>query len=241
MKKKVIIISLIVLVSLVVLALIVALVREASIHNLGRLDRSNPMTREEVVELLQRGANHNNYYYAPDIVEGEMFTETFVKDGIIATFLNSEIISWSDTNNNEFIHFWYMDERRFATISYDIQLEYNQAGYDFSIIADTENFSYDFRYLGVIEEDGRSVIVIQLTDRDPDSESRGFVRFYIDRASGLIIRRTDVARVWFVTTWKYTNNRNVQLNVVTAEDVQRPDLSEFETFEDFVDHMNEMN
>lgn len=107
MKKKILKIVIIVL---IVLALVLALY-EICIQYDGKLDKSNPMSREEVIELLNKGASCNNYsiLWKSGALIGTrketILQETYIKDNIIKTYLNGKDFTWINYDENERIQF----------------------------------------------------------------------------------------------------------------------------------------
>ena len=74
----------------IILAILIVLVAiyYVVIHFDGFLNKDNPMTREEVVELLEKGKEYPNYYYSSedswifgDIDDGK--TEIYIKDNVV--------------------------------------------------------------------------------------------------------------------------------------------------------------
>ena len=85
--SKKIILAIIILIIIIILALIL---REYIILNTGKLDKSSPMSREEVVSLLDAGSNYKNYYFSPKELNSKDnsygTSETYIKDGIVFEF-----------------------------------------------------------------------------------------------------------------------------------------------------------
>ena len=101
---------------------------------------------------------------------------------------------------------------------------YNQCGFDYSLIADTKNFKYDYKYLGEKEKDGRTLIMVSVWY---EKEKGQPVKFSIDKETGLIFERIDYMKLGFLTM-KITCNRNIKLDIVKDEDVAKPDLTKYE-------------
>lgn len=225
-KKKVIIVLLVILLILILSMMI----REIYLNYDGKLDKSNSMSREEIVALLDKGATYKNYYYGyekePD--KGNQYkTDIYIKDNIRAYYIDSKIDNWANYNTGEEIRIWKDSEKSYATISENVKPEANsQQGYDYSIVADYETFKYDYKYLGEKEENGRKVILIKLTYKS--GIKTGIVKFKIDKETGLILERLDFTKFGPITIYKDVRNRNVKFDIVTDENVAKPNLDEYE-------------
>lgn len=218
----------------IILAILIVLVAiyYVVIHFDGFLNKDNPMTREEVVELLEKGKEYPNYYYSSedswifgDIDDGK--TEIYIKDNVVKVVVDGEVHSWTDYNNNEnIIIVGEHDGKNYAGVSNLDNFEENdesQRGFDYSLIADEETFNTDFKYLGEKQIDGRDTIIVKVWNKDWVSIDS--TKFYIDKETGLIMRRIDYSALGFI---KIDCNRNVKMDVVTDEDVARPDLEGYE-------------
>ncbi len=221
--KKLLIIFLIVL-AIIAIGLTV---REVMIHSDGKLDKSNPMTREEIVALLDKGATYNNYYYCPSNDEDTYKTEYYIKDNIMVRYVNSKMYDWYDYNNFECISLWGKEGT--VVISDDLpENKDNQYGFDYSTMTKPELYNNEYEYLGEKEENGRKIIIIKLTTAD--GLLRGVDKYYIDKETGLILGRFNSSKLLFITINYFggSNSRNVKMNIVTDGDVKRPDLTGYE-------------
>ncbi|MDO5557818.1 MAG: hypothetical protein Q4G05_06260 [Clostridia bacterium] len=209
---------------IVVVVFAILIIRESIINNDGKLNKENLMTREETILLLQKGATYNNYYYSPDDIDNENKTEYYIKDNIVVCYNNSELMRWTDLNNMESISIWDMGkEKKVASIASEINVNPNsQAGYDYSLIADYDN--YNFKYLGEKEENGKTTIIVKTDFKG----ANGYTKFYIDKDTGVITARKDVTKFLFISVYTYKCNRNVKFDIVTDEDIQKPDLEQYE-------------
>lgn len=202
------------------------------IHFDGFLNKDNPMTREEVVELLEKGKEYPNYYYSSEdrwifgYITGNK-TESYKKDNIEKIVVSGELYRWTDYNNNEnIIIIGEHDGKKYASVSNLDNFEENdesQSGFDYSLIADEETFNTDFKYLGEKQVDGRDTIIVKVWNKDWVSVDS--TKFYIDKETGLIMRRIDYAALGFI---RIDCDRNVKMDIVTDEDVARPDLEGYE-------------
>lgn len=212
--KKILIIVFIILVVLILLTG----AREIYLWNDGNLNTKEQMTREEILALLEKGKNNENYYYCSEVKSEEnlLKTEHYIKNGIMATYVNNELTEWTDKNNSETIKIWKNADEIFASIFKDTNENLSQAGYDYSVIAKEE-----YKYLGKKEQDDRTEILIQITNKNFTE------KFVIDEETGLIIKQINLSKKFFVTESKTVIDRNVKLNVVTEENIAKPDISNY--------------
>ncbi len=224
-----------IILSIILVALIVYFIM---IHFNGFLNKDNSMTREETIKLLEKGKEYSNYYYAPkdkilflNIEENK--TEYYIKDNIVKCVNNDQLLSWTDYNNNEIINIWEKDNNKYyATVSslenYNENNE-SQRGFDYSIISNEEVFNMNFEYMGEKAYEGRTTILVKVWNQD--SLKINSTIFYIDKETGLIMRRIDYTALGFL---KMDCNRNVKFDIVTDNDIQKPNLEEYDS--DFLFH-----
>lgn len=215
--------------------LLIALIYFTIIHFNGFLKKDNVMTREEVVALLKKGEEYSNYYYSSEEYiffkkVNEMKTEYYIKDGIMKCINNGKVLRWENYNTDEVISIMGKnDGNMYAGVSSlknyygDEKARYSQRSFDYSIIADEKIFNTDFEYLGEKQYNGRSTILVQVWNKDNIKVNSTI--FYIDKDTGLIMRRIDYSAMGLI---KLDCNRNVKLDVVTDKDVERPNLDGYE-------------
>lgn len=230
MNKRKILIGILIILAIIIIGLIV---RETIIHNDGKIDKSNPMTREEIIALLDEGATYNNYYYCPSNEEDTCKTEYYIKDNVQVIYNDSKLFEWVDYNNSEKILLW--GPQGTATIVGETtKAENNQNGFDYSTMTNPEFYNNEYEYIGEKEENGRTIIIVKLTTKN--GLLRGEDKYYIDKETGLILGRFNSNKFLFITKFYAggSNSRNVKIDVVTDEDIKRPDLTEYE----IIDHRN---
>lgn len=203
---------------LILVILVVSLVREMFVWNNGKITKSSVMTQEEVMELLKKGSTYSNYYYAVEsLSKDKSKTEYYIKDNIVACYQDSKILRWTNYNTGEEITFWNSE----ASISHNVKLVTDQQfGYDYSIIANSKKFSF----LGEQDFEGRKTILVQVKSDNTTTQ------FSIDQETGLILKRIDYSKN-FLWTQKLVSNRNVKFNIVTDENIQKPDLTNYQVNE----------
>lgn len=221
----------------IIIAILIVLVAiyYVVIHFDGFLNKDNPMTREEVVELLEKGKEYPNYYYASEDrwIFGslnESKTESYIKDNVEKIMVDGKLHRWVDYNTQENILIFEDNEgKKYAGISNLDNFEENeesQRGFDYSLISNEEVFNTDFKYLGEKQVDGRDTIIVKVWNKDwVEVDS---TKFYIDKETGLITRRIDYSALGFI---KIDCNRNVKMDIVTDEDIERPNLDEYEVLQ----------
>ncbi len=216
---------------IITILIVTLIIYYAVIHFDGFLNKDNPMTRSEVIELLEKGKEYPNYYYASESswIFGslnESKTETYIKDNIVKIVVDGEILDWTNYNTEEHIGLFEMNGKKYAGISNLDNFETNeegQRGFDYSLIAREDIYGMEFKYLGKKQVNGRDTILVKVWNKD------GFemdsTKFYIDEETGLIMRRVDYTALGFI---KIDCDRNVKMDIVTDEDIQRPDLEGYE-------------
>lgn len=216
--KKVV---LIVVLCIVVLIIAIWGIREYVLWNDGKLQKDNPMSREEVLELLKKGEEYPNYHVSFVGSNNEKY-DIYVKDNVFVEYCNNEFRLREDYNTNEYIMIFKTADKEVAGVNNNLEkLEYQQGSMDYSIVN-----KLDYKYLGEKELDGRQVIYIQLKN------GSAYTKFVIDKETGIIINRIDLSKAFIFTTNKNESKRELKLDVVTDEDVARPDLSKYEVVEE---------
>ena len=216
--KKVV---LIVVLCIVVLLIAIWGIREYALWNDGNLQKDNSMSREEVLELLKKGEEYPNYHVSFVGSNNEKY-DIYVKDNVFVEYCNNEFRLREDYNTNEYIMIFKTADKEVAGVNNNLEkLEYQQGSMDYSIVN-----KLDYKYLGEKELDGRQVIYIQLKN------GSAYTKFVIDKETGIIINRIDLSKAFIFTTNKNESKRELKLDVVTDEDVARPDLSKYEVVEE---------
>ena len=216
---------------IIAILIVTLIIYYAVIHFDGFLNKDNPMTRSEVIELLEKGKEYPNYYYASESswIFGslnETKTETYMKDNIVKIVVDGETLEWTDYNTEEHIGLFELNGKETASVSNLDNFETNedsQRGFDYSLITREDIYNTEFKYLGKKQVNGRDTILVKVWNKD------GFemdsTKFYIDEETGLIMRRVDYTALGFI---KIDCNRNVKMDIVTDEDIQRPYLEGYE-------------
>lgn len=214
-------VALIIVIFIVLILIAIGGIREYVLWNDGDLQKDNSMSREEALELLKKGEEYPNYYIS-FVDSDNVKYDIYVKDNVFVEYCNNEFRLREDYNTNEYIMIFKTADKEVAGINNSLEKqEYRQASMDYSIVN-----KLDYKYLGEKEVDGRQVIYIQLED---DS---AYTKFVIDKETGIIVDRIDLSKSFIFTTHKNESKRELKLDIVTDEDVARPDLSKYEVVEE---------
>ena len=225
MKKKILITILII----IVLIMLILLIREIYL-NYDKIENNNEeYTRDQVIELLDNGSKYNNYYRTVNTENGK--EEFYYKDNILACYYDSKLKYWMNLTDGSrrmiFIDDYDSDSVGevvdFENIIFP--MENTQLGY-YSTIYDTENF--DFKYKGITKINDRDTLIVE-TDSKIDSSLK--IKYYIDKQTGVIVKRTEFDKVLFLTKDKKEYDRGIRFDVVTDENIKEPDLTNVETYE----------
>lgn len=193
----------------------------------GKLDKSNPMTLKEIIDLLEKGREYNNYtvtlkYKSGNI--GNIFLENhedkiFIKDDIKRVTTDGQDIYWCDYNKNEII---YMND--FEAVIQNIFLppvtkeEYFKdrktqkvCSYDYLIVEEpTQDWQIPieltYKYLGEKEINGRKTIIIKVHRGGVDYGWGTYNKFYIDKETGVIVSLKQYSYMNFIR-YKYKNSQ----------------------------------
>ena len=176
---------------------------------------------EEVLELLKKGEEYPNYYIS-FVDSNNAKYDIYVKDNVLVEYYNNEFLRREDYNTNEYIMIFKTADKEMAGVNKELKKEkYRQNVMDYSIVN-----KLDYKYLGEKELDGRQVIYIQL------KSGSAYTKFVIDKETGIIVNRIDLSKAFIFRTNKNESKRELKLDVVTDEDVARPDLSKYEVVEE---------
>ncbi|MBP3595815.1 MAG: hypothetical protein J6J60_00215 [Clostridia bacterium] len=224
MKKRIFFI----LVLIIILSFSLILLREYIINYDKIYDYSTKLSRENVIDLLNNGTNYDNYYRNVITEKGE--EEFYYKNGILTNYINERLnyyINISEDSKEMIII--EDEENKIASIVEDFQqvnfpMETTQLGY-YSVIYDTENFKFNFK--GVMKFNNRDTYVVETKSED-DLFSSLIIKYYIDKETGVIVKRTEISKFIFITKKMKQYDRGIKFDIVKDEDVKKPDLSEYE-------------
>lgn len=204
-KRILLIIIVILLISFGVLA-----GREICIRHEKGLDKSNPMSKEEVIKLLDNPTNNYWIRQVSEETEGvQIPRETLAKDGKMKVYLYSDLIQWVDVNTKEMLQI--NNESKTAFLSHD--------GATIKQTTYFNDSSIKYKYLGEKEENNKKIIVVELKGKSVDR------RLTINKDTGIIEGIKEFEKKGLITTAIKKDNIEVQYDSVTDEDVAKPDLT----------------
>ncbi len=223
MIKKVLLIIFI----LIILILSVLLLREYKLNSEAYLDNSDDFSQEDIINLLNKGSNYNNYYRKITTTNG--IEEYYYKDNILACYINSKLKYWINLSENE-REMLIIDDanNKLASIVENFEeinfpSEFSQLGY-ISTIYNTED-NNNFKYLGKVIYNNRLTLVVKTASNYNLSTYEN--KYYIDEETGVIVKRNDIKKMTFITTDLQEFDRGIKFDVVTDVDISRPDLQDF--------------
>lgn len=222
MKKKILIIFFVV----ILIILLIFVIREIQINNDKLIDKGNALSRDEAIELLDKGANYNNYYRCVETPNGK--EEIYYKDDILACYINSNLYYWMNLSENEKEMIIIDDyQNKIASYVEDFKdtvfpIEHTQLGY-YSTVYDT---NIEYKYIGVTKLNNRDTIVVKTISKK-DSLSNLEIKYYIDKETGVIVKRKEIEKFLFISTSVRELDRGIQFDTVTSEDVAKPDLTDY--------------
>lgn len=230
MKKKKIVF--VILIALIVL-FICLLVREFKFDYDRITDKTKALSREEVITLLDKGATYNNYYRSVKTTNGN--EEYYYKDNILACYINSKLYYWmnlSDTEKEMIIIEDYENKiantvKEFDTITFPTEM--TQLGY-YCTVYDQKNFS--FKYKGIMKFNDRDTYIVE-TSANNNFFSSLKIKYYIDKETGVIVNRKQLLKFTFITKEITEFDRGLKFDVVTDENIEKPNLTDFEIVETY--------
>ena len=192
---------------LLIVALVIIGIREFVLwHGVKtNLDKSNPMTKEEIIALLDKGAKYSNYSYT--VGRGFSKTCNYVKDNVLSSYMMNKLVTKIDYNTGE----W---KSTLGTCYVDLDtLKYEQHGIQYCTVVDYETFKEEYEYLGEKDIEGRRMILIQMNWSGDSKIYKTATIFVIDKETGLIFEKTQFQKTLFVTAYKRKDNYNINFDV----------------------------
>lgn len=208
------------------------------------IDKSSPMTREEVIALLEEGEKYTNYYYSINVPElqtstgGDFVTEVVVKDDVYSTKSNGHTFNcWINYNTDEEMLFEIpipgsTSKAKKRVMASTTDPERTLTKNHFSIeafnspIKDYED--YDFKYIGEKDINGEKFILIKLYPKYAGILGKLVPIKYLINKEDKLIAEQEIVYLDEIYLMKQRTIYNYELNNVTDEDVAKPDLTNYE-------------
>ena len=185
-------------------------IREICIRKEKDLNNSNPMSKEEVINLLENPVSNYWIRTISEEMNGKsMPQEVLVKDGKFKVYMYSDLIQWVDANTKEMLQI--NNESKTALLSHD--------GATIKQTTYFNDSSIKYKYLGEKEENNKKIIVVELKGKSVDR------RLTINKDTGIIEGIKEFEKKGLITTSIKKDNIEVQYDSVTDEDIAKPDLT----------------
>lgn len=189
------------------------------------INNRNKLSLEEIKELLNKGMKIDNVYFehtcistSPNVNLKEYTMKKYWKDNIYI-FEIVDTYQWLNFNTNEWI---YIDNTN-KTIGITDIPQHGEKFNDYSFyFEDLINRNYEYKYVKKGEIDNINCHVVELIEEDG-----GTNKFWIDEEKGTVLRMEDydsLGELSATQEFKYT------YNVVTEENIKRPDFSNYEGY-----------
>lgn len=215
-----------VVITILILLILALIIHQIYIRYDVRIDKSNPMSKTEIIELLKKGEQYNNYVitykpnklaYTTDMIMDEKLTQKiYVKDYVIKSFVGDKEWSYKNYNTNESIQ---MFDHLQAYIG-DINEEFGMMKHYRECVENEELYNYE--YIGEKEINNRKTIVIKLIDNK--SSDNDYTKVYIDKETGVPYNS-----IYFYYKGpiliKNDEYMSVEFDCVTDENVKRPNIA----------------
>lgn len=242
-KKKKINNIIVVILILVVIALVITIftlthVKEQSIITSSQYVKNNSMTKEEALNLAEKGANCSNWYMIMGtIVEAKrsqnaeeldepndesavkIISESYCKDDVVVykmkEFNKQETLSWTNYATGNNIRIYNGNGEKTIQTNSLSETERQQPKINENLIEDLKNNKNKYEYLGETKFQEIHCIVIKLTNEENALDEV----YYIDSETGVTLKN-----VQEFSNATFTIFYNIDYNVVTDENIAKPDL-----------------
>ena len=236
----------IIILALVIIALVVAIyfLTNSSTLQVSTYAKENPMSKEEVLSLVEKRAEYSNWYMTVETVVEEKMnvegrkevpenedayrikTEEYYKDNVLVvktSQLNKQDnLSWTDYNTGDQINITNEGEKKtIEENKIEEEIRDSRVLLNSNIIEDLKREGNQFEYLGETKYQYRDCIVIKITTKDGEEQL-----YYIDSEKGILLKHV-MNHANAISTILY----NMQYDVVTDENIEKPDLADYEGYE----------
>lgn len=218
MKFKKIIIIIITILFLFIVAL---LGYEIAIRIDRNLDKSNQISREEIIKLVEK--DYNNYVLTSKEIGTitENSGKVFVKDNVIKRVAKDRCYEYINYNTDEKIDIFSYPVAYISSAKDFGHDEYGKKSQNHGVTYYniTDENKYEFEYLGEKDINGRKTIVIKLIEV---YHTKDYYKYYIDKETGIIVGQELFYHGLAGILVKIPNFIEIEFDCVTDEDVKRP-------------------
>lgn len=188
-----------------------------------KLDKSNQMSREEIISLVEK--DYNNYVLTTKSFN--IFTKqtgkVFIKDNVIKKVSGDRCYEYINYNTDE-----RMDMTSYPVTYISSAKDFGQderikksQKHGVTYYDITDESKYDFEHLGEKDINGRKTIVIKLTEL---YHTKDYDKYYIDKETGIIVGQEHFYHGFAGILIKIPDFMEVEFDCVTDEDIKRPNI-----------------
>lgn len=210
-----------VVIAIIILLIIIFIGYNFVVQYDGKLDKSSPMTKEDIANLVKENYKCDNYvitYKSNPMtsIDGISIPQKiYIKDGVLKAYAGDKAWQYIDFNNHETINVFSYP---MAIISESANIE--EMSNIHTEFLDVENDG--FEYLGEKKIKDRDTIIVKLINK----KYNYYRKFYIDKQTGVIINSKYYGIVAGPIVWSTQDEgMDVDFDCVTDEDVKRPNLA----------------
>lgn len=248
-KWKVILIALLTIIILCIISGLIYAGYCAHVFRVNDLSEGTALSREEIINLLQRINSKNNYYYSYDKLadfgvesDNKIKVEVYKKDNKFKVLENGELYAWLDTVAEERVMFMKNSvERDVAVVSKMTSLD-DVSWRTYSLL----QFEYIdqnrvFEYLGEKKVKDKDCVVVKTYMKNAPFFIEDFISkqlsdiLYIDKETGIIVKEEECNLTYLLPqkidrkpiSMVENQSSEYRLDVVTDADVEKPNLSSY--------------
>lgn len=209
-----------VVIAIIILLIIIFIGYNFVVQYDGKLDKSSPMTKEDIANLVKENYKCDNYvitYKSNPMtsIDGISIPQKiYIKDGVLKAYVGDKAWQYIDFNNHETINVFSYP---MAIISESANIEEMSNNHTEFLDIETD----DCEYLGEKKIKDRDTIIVKLIN----SKYAYYRKLYIDKQTGVIINSKYYGIIAGPIVWKMEDDgSDVEFDCVTDEDVKRPNL-----------------
>lgn len=200
--------------------LAILLICLVGVVNILIIKNNRKLSIEEVKLLLDKGKDINNVYFEHTVIETnskEYTMKKYWKDNIFV-FEIEDTYQWINFDTNEWI---YIDNTNDNITSNDTKNcnKFNDYSYYFKDLIEKE---YEYKYIKTDDIGNIKCHVVEIK-----KENVGKVKFWINCENGVVEKFEEYNSIGELTS---TNIYKYTYNIVTDENIMRPDFSKYESY-----------